>query len=188
MRLFIALPLPGRVEDYLGEIIFDLKQHRGKVKWVAHTNIHLTAKFLGDTDESLVESIREAITAVANGFQPINCTIDKIGGFPNLRRPRVIWAGLTGEIDRLAEISSAMEEKAATLGFAKENKKFKPHLTLGRVKDDRSLGQLVPFIESYEVTPIEVLFDRLVLFKSTLTPAGPIYERLHEASIADRFG
>jgi 2'-5' RNA ligase len=180
MRLFIAFPLTSEIEESLGRIILDLKQKRGRVKWVAHSNIHLTAKFLGETDESLVDRIKEAVAAVAARHHPAACTIDEIGGFPNLNRPRVIWAGLKGDIESLAEISGEIDEAMHRLGFERENRKFKPHLTLGRVRDLSGIKELCDYIGQYRIEPAGINLDRLVLFKSTLTPQGPIYERLFE--------
>jgi len=183
MRLFIALPLPDDVEQYLGSIIDDLKQKRGKVKWVDSKNIHLTIKFLGETEESKVESISTAIKKVAGNHNSIKCTINKIGAFPNLMRPKVIWAGMQNNIDKLEAIASEIDNEMSELGFEKENRKFKSHLTLGRVKDNRDLYYLTKYLESYRIEPQDILYDNIVLFKSTLTPDGPIYERLCEVNL-----
>ena len=183
MRLFIALPLSDDVEQFLSNIILDLKQKRGRVKWVASKNIHLTMKFLGETDESKVEAISTALKKVAGKHSSVKCTIDKIGGFPNLKRPKVIWAGLKDNIDKLEVIASDTDDEMALLGFEKENRKFKSHLTLGRVKDAGDLYELTNYLESYQLHPKEIMFDRIVLFKSTLTPHGPIYEKLCESEL-----
>ena len=183
MRLFIALPLSDDIERFLSNIIDNLKQKRGQVKWVNSKNIHLTMKFLGETDKSIIEAISTTVKKVASKHSSVKCTIDKIGGFPNLRRPKVIWAGIEDNIDRLEAIVSDIENEMAGLGFEKENRKFKSHLTLGRVKDNRNLYELTKYLESYQLQPKEILFDKIVLFKSTLTPDGPIYERLIEAEL-----
>lgn len=186
MRLFIALPLPDEVEQFLSNVILDLKQKRGRVKWVASKNIHLTMKFLGETDENKVEAIIKSIESVAAKHKSVECTIDRIGGFPNLRRPRVIWTGIENKednIDKLEAIASDTEDEMARLGFEKENRKFKSHLTLGRIKDARDLYELTNYLDGYQLHPKEILFDRIVLFKSTLTPHGPIYERLYETEL-----
>ncbi|HHI02531.1 MAG TPA: RNA 2',3'-cyclic phosphodiesterase, partial [candidate division Zixibacteria bacterium] len=178
--------LSDDVEQFLGGIILDLKQKRGRVKWVASKNIHLTMKFLGETDENKVEAIIESIKSVAAKHKSVECTIDRIGGFPNLRRPRVIWAGIEKKednINRLEAIASDIEEEMTPLGFEKESRKFKSHLTLGRVKDNRNLYELTKYLENYRLEPKEILFDKIVLFKSTLTPDGPIYRRLCEAEL-----
>lgn len=183
MRLFIALPLPQEIVQFLGNIVADFRQKPGKVKWVNPKNIHLTLKFLGETDNGKVEAISRSIKNTAGKHPSINNIIDKIGGFPNLRRPKVIWAGLTDNIDKLEDLASDIDSEMTELGFEKETRKFKSHLTLGRVKDNRDMSDLAKYLESYQIQPMAVLFDKIVLFKSTLTPAGPIYERMFEAGL-----
>lgn len=183
MRLFIAMPLPEKIEESLAKVIFDLKQTRSKVKWVAPKNIHLTLKFLGDTDEQKVPEITDVIKKVGSAYKMVISEINKLGAFPNMRRPRVIWAGLAGGIDTLAEIAGKIENEMEKAGFEKENRPFKSHLTLGRVKDNFGIAELTDAVEKYDFTPEKVVFDRIVLFKSTLTRQGPIYERLFETEL-----
>jgi len=180
IRLFIAWPLPHEVEQELGRIGFLLKQKGGRVSWVAPKNIHLTARFLGDTDAKLVPDLKRLIDTVAAKSHPVSMTIDKLGTFPDVNRPRVIWAGLAGDASSLQLISDMIERGVCDLGFAPESKRFKPHLTLGRVKDQRGVEVLMMAVQQFRPSPISVVLDRLVLFKSTLTPQGSIYERLHE--------
>ena len=181
MRLFIALPLPTEIEEFLTKIIFTLKQKPGKVKWVAPKNIHLTMKFLGETEESKVAGISDAIKKAVLDFTSFELEINKLGAFPNLRRPRVFWAGLEGNIDGLVSLAENIDSDLSRMGFERENRRFKPHLTLGRVKDDRNLDELSEYIKDLEFFPISLTLDRVVLFKSTLTPKGPIYDSLFES-------
>lgn len=183
MRLFIAMPLSRDVEEYLGRIILDFKQKRGRVKWVASKNIHLTMKFLGETGEDKVNAISDIITHAAGKHKVIDSTIDRVGAFPNLKRPRVIWAGLKDNVESLAAVADDIESALEILGFEKENRKFKSHLTLGRVKDSSDLYELTDYLQKYQLVPQKISFDRLVLFKSTLTPRGPIYDRLLEKKL-----
>ncbi|RKX27261.1 MAG: RNA 2',3'-cyclic phosphodiesterase [Candidatus Zixiibacteriota bacterium] len=181
IRLFIALPLPDEVERKLAGIIDMLKSEDGNVKWVSSQNIHLTAKFLGDTDENLVTKISGEIDRIASTFAPIDCAIDTLGGFPNLRRPRVIWAGISGDTETAVKIAKQIDLAMRKLRFEKEKRPFKAHLTLGRVRQGSRLDRLADFMEQYRLDPIPLRLDRLTLFKSTLTPKGAIYDRLHEA-------
>ncbi|MEW6412770.1 MAG: RNA 2',3'-cyclic phosphodiesterase [Candidatus Zixiibacteriota bacterium] len=183
MRLFIALPLEKSVKDRLGQIIAELKSKGGSVKWVKPDNTHLTLRFLGETDEKLLPRIKSEIDAVASGHAPVTTSISIIGGFPNLSRPRVIWVGIGKEIEALSKMARQMELKIRTLGFEKESKPFKAHLTLARVREPRGNEHLFSYLQEYQLDEIPAHFDRIVLFKSTLTPQGPIYERLHEAML-----
>lgn len=183
MRLFIALPLPEDIEEALSKTIFAFKQKGGKVKWVAPKNIHLTLKFLGEVGEDRVVKIKSALDDIAQKYPPISTSVNKIGAFPNLGRPKIIWAGLEGETDRMEKIAGEIENTMEKLGFEKENRRFKPHLTLGRIKDSRGMEELTDYLKNYSLDPMPLSIDRIVLFKSTLMPRGPIYDRLHEAML-----
>ena len=181
MRLFLACPLPPQAEKELDKVVHTLKERDGAVRWVATRNIHLTLRFLGDTDERLVGDISRKIDIIAGQFQVVETAISKLGAFPNPRRPRIIWAGLERGTEVLSQVAAATELAVQDLGFEAESKGFKPHLTLGRIRDRGNPSQLMNFMDGFQLAPIAVRFDRIVLFKSTLTPTGPIYERLHEA-------
>ncbi len=183
MRLFIALPLPLEVEEYLSKIIFAFKQKKAGINWVAPKNIHLTVKFLGESEDAKVPSITSAIDSVARAYPVLHATVDAVGAFPDMKRPRVIWAGMSGDIDKMAGVAIDIENAMSEFGFEKENRPFKPHLTLGRVKDVYGLSDLTTYLGSYNITPTDLTLDKIVLFKSTLTPRGPIYDRLHEGML-----
>lgn len=184
MRLFIAFPLEAEVANRLAVILGDLKPRSREVKWVASKNIHLTARFLGETRPESIPHIKERLDHIVAKYQPFDSVIDAVGGFPNLKRPRVIWAGMEKNVDFLTKIATHIELAMQDIGFEAETKRFKAHLTLGRVKDARNLEELTGYLQNYRLDPIPVHFDRLVLFKSTLTPTGPIYESLHEAFLS----
>ena len=183
LRLFIALPLPQEVEIELDRLLGLFRPKGPEVKWVPAKNIHLTVKFLGDTEEKLVDKIKAAIDDVVAGYQPFESSLDRVGGFPNLNRPRVIWIGGSQPIDEAALMAKDVDRRMHELRFEKEKRPFKAHLTLGRVREGRSVAALAAYLESFKLEPIPLKLDRLVLFKSTLTPKGSIYERLHEAML-----
>jgi 2'-5' RNA ligase len=185
MRLFIGLPVEKRVQKELGQITSVLNTKGGKVKWVKPKLIHLTVRFLGDTDEGLIGDLSKLIDRVAAQTQTIGTIVDSLGGFPNLNRPRVIWAGLSGATEVLTKVAGEVERSVRELGFKAESNRFKAHLTIGRVRDPRPLGTLPDYIKSFEMRPLELTFDRLILYKSTLTPEGPIYEHLHVANLGE---
>jgi len=134
LRLFIALPVEPTVKQFLAETITRLRDIGGNVKWVDPKNVHLTVKFLGDTDEKLMKQIAEKMDKIASRNQPIDCTLDRLGAFPNLRRPRVFWAGMTsaeGVMETLKHMAGAVDLAVSKLGFERESRPFKSHLTLG---------------------------------------------------------
>lgn len=189
-RLFIALPLSIDVERALGRIIDDLAKSGAKVKWVDPKNIHMTVRFLGDTNERLIPELKQLIDRAASQTKATHVTINRLGTFPNLKKPRVFWAGLDPNalLEGIIAMAEEIERGVQAVGFEPESKSFKPHLTLARVKYPDGLDRLCRAIEDYTITPIDVSLDRLVLFKSTLTPRGPVYDKLHESVFgAERF-
>jgi len=188
MRLFIALPLEPPVRDYLGRVIEQLRRSRASVKWVNPKNMHLTVRFLGETPEATVPKLTRLMDEIAPQFSGVDVAVDKLGAFPNLRKPRVVWAGLSGDIEPLEKMARQIELAVRKLRFEPEKKGFKPHLTLGRLRDPRNCGDLPEVIERFSIEPTMLRLDRIVLFKSTLTPQGPIYDKLHETLLGERFG
>lgn len=189
LRLFIALSLPPQVETELDRLLGLVRPKSREVKWVPAKNIHLTVKFLGDTDEKLVEKICRSLDEVASSYRPFETVLDSVGGFPNLNRPRVIWVGGSEPLEDAASLARDIDLRMGKLGFEKEKRPFKAHLTLGRVRPGKRVDELAEYLQSYRLTPIPLKLDRLVLFRSTLTPGGARYERLHEATLGqDRFG
>ena len=141
MRLFIATPISPEVENELAQIISSLKNAGGPVKWVEPQNIHLTLKFLGDTDEKLIPQIKNIIDNIASHYEAVTTVLNFLGAFPNLSRPRVYWIDLKGG-DYLGQIAAEFDDAVHVLGFEKENRPFKSHLTLGRVKFPENLQKL----------------------------------------------
>ena len=183
MRLFIAIPLSQAVAIYLADVIRSLRKPDDGIKWVEPHNIHLTLRFLGETSENLVPAIRTEMLAVAGAIQVFDCKLGGIGGFPDLNRPRVIWIGLNGGMDALTRAASQMELRMRSLGFMSE-KTFKPHLTLGRVREGAPPVIITTDAISL-IKPAEpVRLDRMILFQSTLSPQGPIYKALFTAEFS----
>ncbi len=186
MRLFIAFPLPVEIKKYLAKIIDDFKSQcleKRAVKWVDAKNIHLTVKFLGDTDSKLIEQIKNELTKIGKQFPVISCSINKVGAFPNLNKPRVYWIGIDLMNDDIFKLAESTDEAMSQLGYEKESRKFKAHLTLGRIKNSYELSDLNQYISNYNVEPIQLTINKMRLYKSTLTRQGPIYECLHEISL-----
>lgn len=184
LRLFIAVPLSVEVEEALGAIMADLKAAAPKapVRWVKPSAVHLTVRFLGDTDPALIPKLKALIDGAVSDMAPAAGVISSLGAFPNLRRPRVIWAGLEHDsaVEAVSKLARQVELAVRKLRYQPEKRSFKPHLTLGRVKSLNGIEPLNAAVDQYRVDPIAVPFDRLVLFQSTLTPQGAIYKRLHE--------
>ena len=185
IRSFIAIDFPEETRKALEDIQKELKQCGAGVRWVKPGSIHLTLKFLGNIQAAQVEDIALAVAQEVRDQPPITLGAAGLGAFPSRRKPRVIWIGMDGEVQRLTRIQAWVENALEPLGFVREKRPFQPHLTIGRVKDRRKLQALIdamaelkiPEFDSFDVTEI-------ILYKSDLRPTGAIYTKLHRIPLA----
>jgi len=181
LRLFTAVELPAPVRQQLAELIAALSPAlpRGSVRWVRAEGIHLTLKFYGEVGGEGLSALQGVVRTAAVGVGPLSLEMNGLGTFPSLARPRVIWAGLAGELDRLKALQRAVEDASRPLGFEPEARGFTPHLTLGRVEpgwrpaDRQSLegafARLGPGVRGAFTA------DTLALMRSELRPGGAVY-------------
>jgi 2'-5' RNA ligase len=189
IRTFIAIELSESIKDDLTKLQERLKGEapRGSVRWVRAEGIHLTLKFLGDVPADQIGEITKALQKSCQGFAPFSLSCGRLGCFPNLKRPRVMWVGIQEETGTLAQLQKAIEENVAPLGYPPEKRKFSPHLTLGRVQrrvssgDLRRLGELVGASEIGTLGHMEVRSVNLI--RSDLRPSGAVYTRLAEVEL-----
>ena len=184
IRSFIAFELPAAVTSRLDRVQQKLKALGLKARWVRPQNIHLTLKFLGNIDPAAVEKIGQAMADAAGDCAPIALTVDGIGFFPGLRRPRVIWVGLGGATGVLLDLQRNLADRLAAIGFAKDKKSFKAHLTLGRIRQAVDPHVLSRAVEDYaDLESLKFTADRIILFKSDLKPSGAVYSPLKQATL-----
>jgi len=184
MRLFIAVELVEEIKDEIEKQVKRLKRLGGNVRWVKRPAMHITLKFLGEVDEARVESIERAMDRTVNSFESFEINMEGCGSFPPMsKKPRVLWVGVkdSGTITALQE---RLEDELLNAGFQKETRAFHPHVTMGRVKGTSALRRLVEEIRELEEHPFGKMMVRsIVLFRSRLTPDGPIYTKLYEARL-----
>lgn len=183
IRSFIAIELPKEVKKELAQLSNELGKARySSIRWVDSENIHLTLKFLGNVRVNQVPQITEAMKEGVYSIPPFYLEISGVGAFPNTKQPRVIWVGISGEIDKLSQLQRSINSMLTPLGFVEEKRPFAPHLTIARVKDNASsvdrkaLGQLLMSTKFESKWHIAV--NSIHLMKSQLTPDGAIYSRL----------
>jgi 2'-5' RNA ligase len=182
-RAFIAFDLPTSVQSFLGEVQEALKLYGFRVKWVRPQNIHLTLKFLGNTATADTDKIVEAMTLAADDCAVVTLAAKGIGVFPDFRRPRVIWAGLNGQLEILADLQQKLDGYLADLGFPKETRAFKSHLTLGRLKGKIAADRMktaIDRLKGFESESFEI--NQVILFKSELRPSGAVYTKMHRVN------
>ncbi len=189
MRAFIAAELPASLQDNIGKATAGLRKTLGLelVHWVPPSNVHLTLKFLGDVPPSNLGMIEEMLTAEAAKIQAFDVCIDDSGTYPSTRRPQVLWVGLNAP-RTLGLLQNALERGAAQLGYTKEERKFSPHLTIGRVRKYASGADLRRIQDALADTKISNLgsfkVNALHIYKSELQSAGAVYTKLFSAKLA----
>jgi 2'-5' RNA ligase len=186
VRCFIAIELPEGVKRGLRELQAQLKADSlAPVKWAEPENIHLTLKFLGNVAADRIEEIGLAMAEAAKGTSPFSLEVKELGVFPNPKRVQIVWVGLGGELEKLSRLQQRIESGLAKLGFAPENRRFTPHLTLARLRDRATpqerekLGQLIAETEFAAAQSFTV--NSVKLIKSQLTREGPVYTSLSSA-------
>jgi len=175
MRTFIAIPLPQSIKDYLGDIQNQFKKCNVEAKWVNTKNTHMTLKFLGEVQEDKIPSIESAIKETIAGISSIKVNLIGFGFFPNEHNPRVFFVS-TDKEEILQKIAYNLEEKLKPLGFKPEHR-FRSHITLARMKSRKNAGCLVTKSKEIKVDKYFPV-NSIILYKSTLTPNGPIYEEI----------
>jgi len=188
VRSFIAIELPDELKPELSQIVAQLKSgEQSWVKWVDPYSIHLTLKFLGNVAVNMLDNITGAIEKAAQGIAPFHLEVKDLGVFPNLRRAQVAWVGISGEVDKLAQLQQRIESNLAPLGFAPESRPFVPHLTLARLRDQALLAERQRFGQLITGTRFEathnIKVNAISLMRSQLTREGAIYSRISSVGL-----
>lgn len=196
IRSFIAVELPPQVRALLGTIQAELQESMGDaaraIRWVNPMSTHLTLQFLGEVPLSLVAQIEEGIETACTGTAPFTLIVGGLGTFPNLRQPRVVWVGLDGDplaMNALRTLQSAVVGHMKSLGFKPDNS-FKPHLTLGRVREGASredlaaIGDTLRYPEARPAFSASFDVEGVSLMRSDLRPGGAVYTQLAHVELA----
>jgi 2'-5' RNA ligase len=186
-RLFIAAELPVEVVGSIARAQAKLKSKlpAQAVRWTRPEGIHLTLKFLGDTPANQVDAILQKLAEAVRGQSPIHLWARGMGCFPTLARPRVIWVGLDGETERLAQIAVSIEKQLGPLGYPGDRRGFSPHLTMGRTSDNIRRDELALIRSLIQKADSNILAewraDSIRLMRSHMLPGGTQYESLGTA-------
>lgn len=184
IRTFIAIEISEEIKEKISQIQERIKQADSlKGKWVSKNNIHLTLKFLGDTRLSDIEKIKDKIRDCLLDEKSIDCILTNIGVFPNERFTRVIWAGIKKGDIQIISLAKKLEKSLLKLGFKKEKRDFKAHLTICRPKQILNHGQFKSVLDEINQSfqPQDFIINKITLFESKLTSQGPIYTALFSA-------
>ena len=180
MRTFISVELPKDIQNAIGDYVDNIRGLLNNVKWVSPHNLHLTIKFLGEVKETELESLSECVEKTASYFSPFVMGFSDIGFFPSRKNPKVIWIGADGGEHNLLDLFQELEHNLEDLGYDREARMFSPHLTIGRVK---RYNKIVIPENLPDFKPVKFQVKSIAFIRSTLTPQGPIYEKLFEGEL-----
>jgi 2'-5' RNA ligase len=190
IRAFIAIDLTPEIVQHLEQVSAQLKKRLEgvPVRWVPVDNIHLTLKFLGDVSLANVDMLKKTMQSEVDGHHAFEISVGGLGAYPSPRRPRVVWVGVEAPAE-LTAVQNGVESAMARLGYAREERPFSPHLTLGRVsrnavgRDERLIGESIEAIKLGFLGVARV--TEVHLYRSDLHPNGAVYTRLFTSSFKE---
>lgn len=178
IRTFIAIEIPEQVITQIARAQSELRPLPGsRIAWVKPLGVHLTLKFLGDVPESDIERISSIVGNAAAKTPPFELKTGSPGGFPNIRKPRILWWGIE-ESEPLAEAQMSIDRGLGEIGFPVEKKSFHPHLTIGRVKHLDRDSDIPARFGSFEFKTVTWQVREIRVMSSILKPAGAEYSVL----------
>jgi 2'-5' RNA ligase len=188
IRAFIAINISPEIRQRLRVLSGDLQRAlRGvPIRWVPVENIHLTLKFLGDVSEANLDLLKKLLTAEAGAHPVFELSAGELGAFPSIRRPRVIWVNIQAPPE-LATLQRGIDNETARMGYAREERPFSPHLTLGRVSRNANANDIRKISE--ELVAFKVGFigaanvNQVHLYRSDLQPSGAVYTLLYSTNL-----
>jgi 2'-5' RNA ligase len=181
IRTFIAVEVSYDVKETAAFIQKELQKFNCRVSWTRMEGMHLTLKFLGDTNNSLIDELGEALREIVSAYAPFPMTLKSAGVFGG-GNPRILWLGFAESLDLLA-LQEKVDKRISEFGFPPERKKFHPHLTLGRIKEPYNAREMAKYLVGRRIESISFTVDEVSLFKSELRPTGAVYTSLCEAPL-----
>jgi 2'-5' RNA ligase len=184
VRAFIAIELPPHIRQELNLILKQLQERlsHAAIRWVPANNIHITLKFLGDVSISNLELLKKILDTEGHRHKSFDIAVNGLGAYPTIHRPRVIWVGVEAPAEMEA-LHRSIEAETQRLGYAAEERRFSPHLTLGRISHTarpQDIHDISSILTDYTVGSLGIAsVEKVVLFRSELTPGGAIYTPLH---------
>jgi len=175
VRTFICIEIPDSISERIGSLQTQLKAIDAPVSWTKPSNIHLTLKFLGAVEATRIQNVARAVHRAAVGINTFEIEISGAGCFPSTRSPRVLWIGLPEGPDALKQLHSNLEAELEREGFAREKRKFSPHLTLGRLRGPKNAAQLAEALIESGFSAEAFKATQVIVMRSDLSPTGSTY-------------
>lgn len=177
IRTFICIEIPGLIAERIDRLQKTLRQIDAQVSWTKPSNIHLTLKFLGSVEVSRIERVGKSVERAAAAISPFEVEVGGTGCFPSPRSPRVLWVGISIVPEDLKQLFARIEDELAREGFAREKRKFSPHLTIGRIRTPDNAALVAEALIATGFTPETFNATEVIVMRSDLKPTGSIYTR-----------
>ena len=183
IRCFVAIEVPDNFQDLLVEVQDSFRSKIGRASWTKRGNFHITLKFLGEVENRSVDKICESLENVAKENKPFSIEIGRVGAFPNLVRPRVLWIGLKRGAAQTTSLAHAINRELVQIGFP-EDTRFHPHFTLARLKRQINLKSFTELFDKFETVDGTLwTVNKFALVKSVLHQSGAVHTPLNIYSI-----
>jgi 2'-5' RNA ligase len=175
VRTFICIEIPASISERIGNLQTELKAVDAQVSWTKPSNIHLTVKFLGAVEPTRIQNVARAVQRAGLGINEFEIEISGAGCFPSTRNPRVLWIDLSEVPDALRQLYANLEDELDRQGFAREKRKFSPHLTIGRLRGPKNATLLAEMLTESGFKPERFTASEIIVMRSDLKPTGSIY-------------
>lgn len=188
LRLFCAIELPQGVRSRAARYVARLREAAPHVRasWEREEKLHLTLKFFGDTEEDRVQDLTEALERAASLVNPFELVLQGTGAFPPSGSPRVLWLGVSSPNGLLNKLYLEVEDECSRRGFARERKRFNPHLTIARLRSHEGARQVAALHKSMEFETEAFRVTEIVLIKSELLPQGSRHTKLSSHQLKEQ--
>ncbi|MBI4398128.1 MAG: RNA 2',3'-cyclic phosphodiesterase [Candidatus Omnitrophica bacterium] len=177
-RLFLGISLIQTFEKEIEKLLKVFGPYSGQVQWANPSQMHLTLHFFGEVPVRQMDVFQVLLRNLTVRFRPFYLRLKDIGAFPNLAHPKILWVGIDGDLQELNDLEKAISLEMVRLGQEIERREFTPHLTLGRVRAGKRIRfEMPPDYQTYS-SPGRHCVTEITLFKSELTPRGPVHTAL----------
>ncbi|MCH8126622.1 RNA 2',3'-cyclic phosphodiesterase [candidate division KSB1 bacterium] len=183
IRTFVAISISDEARSAIFFLIDKLKKIESSIRWVDPSNLHLTLKFIGEIEKNRQKNLVEALDLSVKDISAFQYELSGKGCFPNCKQSRVLWIGVNDLKEKMSALQKQIDNNFYSVQIPRENRNFKPHLTIGRVKQNRKPGTILSKFEQFQLGEFVVDVGEVYLMKSELLPTGAKYSILHSASL-----
>lgn len=185
IRTFVGISVPNAVKNVKQMLISTMEEEKAEVRWVKHSNLHLTVKFLGFTPENHIESLSEDLDSIAKANNPFDLSVSGTGCFPSEIKPSVLYLGLSGKIQKLSKLVKDTEALMKERGYPKLENDYFPHITVARIKYPQNFTPDVTSFLNSSYDSIDFRVKHLQFFSSEILPDRVFYNLLGTFPLAD---